>query len=250
MKDLVKLLNEIWAFMGIELRSFRLIGFGTTAVVLGIPFGVMLIIFLLTGGSQSWGILYAGGGITLIISNLCLVTLSQRLVGLRERGGIEFYNSLPVSQISIQFGILLVYLIVVIPMIFIFLFVCVVVFNLRFAISGWLPLIILLSILSFMGIGGIIGLYPRNYQRAHNLSTILMFFVMFGTPIFWPAEVLPKFVQTVQRFFPFIYSVEGVRICLGSTKDGGLIYYDILALAIFSALSLFLTLRLNLFQER
>lgn len=250
MKNFVKLLNEIWAFMGIELKSFRLIGVGTTAVVLGIPFGVMLIILLLTGGSQSWGILYAGGGITLIISNLCLVTLSQRLVGLREKGGIEFYNSLPVSPISIQLGILLAYLIVVIPMILIFLFVCVVLFNLRFAISGWLPLIILLSILSFMGIGGIIGLYPRNYQKAHNLSTILMFLVMFGTPIFWPAEVLPKFVQTVQRFFPFIYSVEGIRISLGATKNSALIYHDILALAIFTVLSLFLTLRLNLFQER
>ncbi len=244
------LFNEIRTFTLIELKAFRLIGFATTLIVLGIPFGVTLIILLLTGGAQSWGILYIGGGITLIISNLCLVTLSQRLINLRENGGIEFYYSLPISTISVQLGILIAYLILVIPMIFVFLFLTSIMFRLTINVSLWMVVLLLLSVLSFMGIGGIIGLYPKNCHRAQNLPTIVMFLVMFGTPIFWPLQVLPQSLQLFQRFFPFIYSVEGIRQCLSPCADTNVIFRDILALSLFSLLSLFLTLKLNLFQER
>ncbi|MGQ9535331.1 MAG: ABC transporter permease [bacterium] len=246
----MKFLKELWTLMVIELKTFRVVGLGTTVVVLGIPFGAIIIILMLSGGAQSWGILYIGGGITLIISNLCLVFLAQRLIYLRKFGGVQFFYTLPISPISLPLAILLAHIILVIPMIFFFLLISSLIFQLKMTISFWLLLIIILSILSFMGIGGIIGLYPKNYQRAENLSTILMFVVMFGTPIFWPAQLLPHFVQVLQRFFPFIYSVEGIRLTLGLNSLNLQIYTDVIFLGLFAIVSQFLFLRFNLWQER
>lgn len=246
----MKFLKELWTLTAIELKAFRIAGLSTTVVVLGIPFGVIVIILLLSGGAQNWGILYIGGGITLIISNLCLVFLAQRLIYLRESGGIQFFYTLPISPISLPLAILLAHIILVIPMIFFFLLITSLMFNLKTTISFWLLLIIILSILSFMGIGGVIGLYPKNYQRAKNLPTILMFLVMFGTPIFWPTELLPHFLQVLQRFFPFIYSVEGIRLALRLNIPNVQVYTDVLFLVLFAIISLFLSLRLNLWQER
>jgi len=243
--------RQIWLFAKIELKSLRLTGLGMTMISLGIPFGVILVVLLIAGGATpELGRLYIGGGVALITCNLCLVTLAQRLIDLRAGGGVEFYSSLPVSPVSLNMGNLLAYFLLVIPMIITFILLSSLIFKLDVTVSWWLLLVILLSALSFMSIGAIVGLYIKNYHRARNVSTILMFFVMFGTPIFWPAKALPKTGQIFERLLPFIYAAEGIREALILPVDLDKMIMEISGLLIFTIIGLFLTFRLNMFQER
>ncbi len=254
-KSLTSQFVEFWVetliFFKIQLKEF-----GSNAIVVAlfsmvIPSGVLVMIALMPINiTKEVAIIYISGNIMTSISNLCITTLAQLLIGIRMRNGFEHLATLPISNYSPIIGTIMSAAISTFPALIIMPLVGMLLFNITIKISVWLVLVVCMCIVIMSGIGSIIGTFSEKYQTSYTLSMVAMFFVMFGTPVYYSMDSLPFVVQVFQRMLPFSYALEAIRLLM---VDGSLtetVIIDILVLTLFMMLSLLFTKKFFTWKKR
>ena len=100
------------------------------------------------------------------------------------------------------------------------------------------------------GIGAIIGTYIDNYEKSYTLSMIMMFFVMFGTPVYYSLDALPYVVRIFQRMLPFSYSLEAMRQLMVTPALNRIVIMDLIVLSSFMLITLGLTAKFFTWRQR
>ena len=110
--------------------------------------------------------------------------------------------------------------------------------NLNYPILITISLI--LTIISFLGIGLIAGAYAIVFKRGNPLSSLNRISVMFIGGVFFPTSVLPEWLEKISFFIPITHSLDLLRALLTpydlSTE---LIFEKILILLAFATILLF-----------
>ena len=207
-----------------------------------IPTGVILMMYLMPIEiSRDVAIIYISGNFITSISNLCITSLAQRLIGIRTKNGFEHLATLPIYRASPLLGTFFSTGVVTLPSLVIMPIIGVMLFKITFYVSGWLILIILLSIVLMTGLGAIIGTCSNDFNKSQTVTMIIMFFVMFATPVYYSLNALPFGIQIFQRLLPFSYALEAMRLLMKDSVLSSVVIRDILVLIGYVVLSLALT---------
>lgn len=232
----------------LEFRIYFTIGvkeqatFLITAILFSmvIPFGVIFMVKMMSATmDQASTVVYISGNMITAISNLCITTLAQLLLNARAKNGFEHMATLPISRWSPLFGMLGSSAIATFPSLFLMPLIAMKMFHVTFRVTPTLIFVLLLSLFIMINMGAIIGTCSENYVVCNTVSMVMMFFVMFGTPVYYSIDALPVFVQYFQRLLPFTYMVESMRHIMVFGVNNQVVYRDIIVLLVY-AIVLFL----------
>lgn len=112
------------------------------------------------------------------------------------------------------------------------------VWGIPFRPSPLLCTSLILTWLSLLGIGVLIGTYSRTPGEASMLSNIITFLVIFAAPIYYSPEALPSIIRPIFLFLPVTYAAHAIRrtLVLGTPNN---IFVDIMVLLITSVITMF-----------
>jgi ABC-2 type transport system permease protein len=98
--------------------------------------------------------------------------------------------------------------------------------------------IFLLTVLSFMGLGILWAGIVLAVKRGEGIISVIGYFVMFATGVFFPVALLPHWLQLLGALIPLTYALEGMRMALLQGAGLSELTPIILKLAVFAVVLL------------
>ncbi|MFB1052009.1 ABC transporter permease [Paraliobacillus sp. JSM ZJ581] len=174
---------------------------------IGIVFGFS---FLMPELDKNTSIYLTTGAPTVILLSIGLVVLPQGVAELKTKGTFEYMLTWPLPRLAYLFVDAIVWLLITIPGIMLALFIASFRFDLSISLS-WLSITILLFVgLTAIGIGYALSvLLPPAISQL--LSQVLIIGILLFSPINFPVERLPQWLETLHSFLPIEYMANAVR---------------------------------------
>ena len=108
MKNVKDFFVEIWIYFSIGIKQQKSLIVFTSLFSMIIPLGVIIMICMMPIKIDAeTAVIYISGNMITSISNLCITTLAQILIGIRSRNGFEHMATLPISRWAPLIGNLL-----------------------------------------------------------------------------------------------------------------------------------------------
>ena len=85
------------------------------------------------------------------------------------------------------------------------------VFDVRLHIGFWLPLIVVVEVVAFTGIGMLLTPFAKEAESASAVANAFLFPMMFLSGTFFPVEMMPTYLQTFAKLLPLYYVNEALR---------------------------------------
>jgi ABC-2 type transport system permease protein len=176
----------------------------------------------------------------LIIMGLNFV--AQEISFQKHQGHFTFYASLPISKINFMIANLMRGIMTSLPSLLILAAIGQWVYDIQFHYSWGLIPVVMLSVLSVVGFGVLLGFWSPNHQLTNMVAQALMMVISFLTPIMVSIEQLPLFLQWFSYIFPTTYAAEAFRsvLSVGWTQD---VTFNMLVLFGFSLFSFWLIMK-------
>jgi len=108
------------------------------------------------------------------------------------------------------------------------------IWHIPFPHPAWLPLVFLLSSLTFASLGTLIAVSVREVFEAMTLANYFRFPMIFLCGVFVPVLSMPLWIRPLSYALPLTYSVDALRICLLGRNDLFGIGLHLLLLALFT----------------
>jgi ABC-2 type transport system permease protein len=86
-------------------------------------------------------------------------------------------------------------------------------------------LLVLSSTFGMMGIGMVILLFSPNAKVASEISSVIYMIVMFFSGVYFPVEIMPKFMQRIAYSLPLIYIMNSMKYVFGIKQMSQLSFY-------------------------
>ena len=244
-------INETWIYFQIAMKMTASFAVVTVLFSMVIPFGVLLMVSLMpVQMTKEAAVLYISGNFMTSISNMCIMTLAQILANIRAKNGFEHYATLPVYTASPMLGLFFSFFITTLPSLIIMPILGMLLFKISFVISFWLIVVVLLTMVTMIGLGAVLGTFSDNLQKTNTIAMMSMFFVMFATPVYYPMESLPFVMRLFQRLLPFSYSLEAMRLLMVDPTLNFVVIRNILVLIVWMVASLFLASRFVSWKQK
>ena len=96
----------------------------------------------------------------------------------------------------------------------------------------WLPLLILLMILTAVGVGMWLSALVIQYRDIRYATQFIVQLLMYLAPVVWPASLVPESFRFLYGFYPMAGVIEGFRSALLGTNP---MPWDLILPGIFSA---------------
>jgi len=90
--------------------------------------------------------------------------------------------------------------------------------------------IVVFMVIGFAGFSNILALRIREHQGFMMMVNFLTLPLMFLGSAMMPVEMLPKWLQTVTKFNPVTYAVDGIRVLMNTGFDGVVLVQSFLVL--------------------
>jgi len=88
------------------------------------------------------------------------------------------------------------------------------VFGAVLNINIWLPIILIVEVFAFAGLGMLVTRLVKDAQSAAAVSNIITFPMMFLSGSFFPVEQMPNFLKVVAKVLPLYYVNESLRAAM------------------------------------
>ena len=145
---------------------------------------------------------------TLILLMMGLVIVPQIIAGSRLEGSYDFLLSFPVPRMVFLAADASLYLLMTLPGIIIALWMGSVYHDFTLQVSPLvIPAFLLISITATF-VGYAIALAVPRPQMAMVASQIIVFAIMFFSPVVYPNEQLPEWLQAVHKVMPVRYMAD------------------------------------------
>lgn len=178
-----------------------------TLLTIGIVFGFS---FLMPELDRNTSIYLTTGAPTVILLSIGLVILPQGVAELKTKGTFEYMLTWPLPRLAYLFVDAVVWLLITIPGIILALFIASFRFDLSISVSLLSVAILLFIGLTAIGIGYALAvlLSPTISQL---LSQVLVIGILLFSPINFPVERLPQWLETLHSILPIEYMADAVR---------------------------------------
>jgi len=210
----------------------------------GLAVGVIIGFAFLVPNIDSTSALYlATGGPTIGLITVGLAMAPQMLAQHKLAGSFDFDRLLPVPRLAALAADMTIWILGSLPGIVLALVVAGLRFDLDFTISPLVGPAFLLVALTATALGyGLAHALPP--MAATLLTQVLVFFTLLFSPINFPADRLPQWLQDVHRVLPFESMARAVRETL-ATPPEGVSMLPFLVLAAWGAAGLAIPLRVR-----
>lgn len=211
-------------------------------VQVGLGIGVIVGFgYLLPTVDQTSALFLSTGGPTIGLITLGLVLAPQLVAQSRSEGAAEFDRTLPVPQMATLAADITGWVLAALPGIVISLVVATLRYHIVLSVSPLVVPAFMLVALTATAVGYSIayGLPPVLVNLA---SQVLIFFTLLFSPVSFPVDRLPGWLQAVHVVLPIRYMAQVIRETL-SVPTGGVSGTPFLILAAWAVAGLALTYR-------
>ncbi|MHB0915744.1 MAG: ABC transporter permease [Thermoleophilia bacterium] len=113
-------------------------------------------------------------------------------------------------------------------------------FGVNFGDANLLPALcaLLLTVIAFSSLGIISASFVMIFKRGDPIAWALSTSSTLIGGVYYPISILPDWLQSISYFFPITYSLQAIRLSLLQGAGFGEVGGDLLALVIFSAITI------------
>jgi ABC-2 type transport system permease protein len=198
----------------------RLSAFLPLLVAVQIIMGVATVVgygFLVGNPTPEVALFLATGAPTLTLIMVGLVMTPQQLATAKTEGSFDWMRTLPVPRSLFLVSDLIVWTVLAIPGMLLGVLAGVLRFNVSLSIAPWILGATLLVSLTSAAVGyAMASLVPPTV--AQLLTQLLIFTVMLFSPVSYPTERLPQWLQTTHEFLPIEPMAQLMRAGLASDQ--------------------------------
>jgi ABC-2 type transport system permease protein len=212
----VSALHSYWllvTWQGRRMKMFLPLGIVVQALLaLGIVAGYPL----LFPSMDSTTILYiATGGPAVSLITIGLVAVPQLVSQAKTEGTLDYFRALPVPRLSYLFADLTIWMACVVPGVVFAVVVASMRFGLDLQVSLLVVPAVLLVVLTATSIGyALASLLPP--MIAQTISQVLVVFILMFSPLTFPADRLPGWLETIHSVLPIQAMGEVMRGTIAS----------------------------------
>lgn len=196
--------------------------------------------YLIPDISDTAALYVTTGAATNAIVMVALVMLPQVLSEAKHQGRMDFMLTLPISREMYLLSQILTAVILASPGTFLAVVFGAWHYDLALELSPFLPLVIVLGISSLAGVGVAIVALSSHMQVTNAVTQLVIFYVIFFSPILLSAEQLPDVLQAVSKAMPVTYVADAMRASL-TDMPGTHLGRDLAVLSGFALASLTLS---------
>lgn len=138
---------------------------------------------------------------------------------LRQKGILRKLATTPITRTDWLVSSILYQLILSVASTVAILLVSYAVFDVRLHIGAWLPLIVVIEVIAFVGIGMLLTPFAKEAESAVAVGNAFLFPMMFLSGTFFPVEMMPAFLQSFARLLPLFYVNEALRAAMIFADD-------------------------------
>ncbi len=166
------------------------------------------------------------GGPTLSLITLGLVMVPQMVAQAKTEGMLDYMRSFPVPRMAYLAADLTIWLLSTLPGVILALVVGSLRYNFELHFSLLIVPAFTLVVLMATSVGYAIALLAPKAELVGVLTNLIIFSLFLFSPVNFPVERLPNWLETIHRFLPVMYAADAVR---GALVPG---YSDRLGLAL------------------
>ena len=138
---------------------------------------------------------------------------------LQQKGILRKLATTPITRTDWLVSSILYQLILSIVSTVAILLVSYAVFDVRLHIGAWLPLIVVIEVIAFVGIGMLLTPFAKEAESAAAVGNAFLFPMMFLSGTFFPVEMMPGFLQSFAKLLPLYYVNEALRAAMVFVDD-------------------------------
>ena len=162
---------------------------------------------------------FVPGIIAMAIMTSCLSNALNMNAELRQKGILRKLATTPITRADWLASSILYQLILSVISTAAILLVSYFVFDVRLHVGLWLPLILVVEVIAFVGIGMLLTPFAKEAESASAVANAFLFPMMFLSGTFFPVEMMPAFLQTFAKLLPLYYVNEALRAAMIFVDD-------------------------------
>jgi ABC-2 type transport system permease protein len=162
---------------------------------------------------------FVPGIIAMAIMTSCLSNVLNMNAELRQKGILRKLATTPITRADWLVSSIVYQLILSVVSTAAILLVSYFVFDVRLHIGLWLPLILVIEVMAFVGIGMLLTPFAKEAESASAVANAFLFPMMFLSGTFFPVEMMPDFLQAFARLLPLYYVNQALRAAMIFADD-------------------------------
>jgi ABC-2 type transport system permease protein len=201
--------------VSLQMRSMRgdniFIALIHVALTLGLVLGMG---YLIPNISDSTALFLVTGTATQAFVTTGLVMLPQMISQAKEDGRLEYFLTLPISREAYLLSLITMVAVTSFPAVAFCLVFGAWHYDLSLGMDPAFLAVMVLSVLSLAGVGVAMAVYMPHMQVVNALTQLIIFYVLFFSPVLLPSSQLPELLQQTAKLAPPTYAADGVRATL------------------------------------
>lgn len=201
--------------LSIQLRSMRdevpMIAVIQIVLSLGLVLGMG---YLIPNISKTSSTFLITGTATQSFVTMGLVMLPQMLSQSKAEGRIEYFLTMPISREAYLLALITVVAVTALPGVAFTLLFGAWHYGITLHVDPAFFLVMVLCVLSLAGVGVALAMFTPHMQLVNAITQMIIFYVLFFSPVLLPSSQLPSFLQETSRVAPPTYAADGVRATL------------------------------------
>ena len=133
---------------------------------------------------------------------------------LRQKGILRKLATTPITRADWMISSILYQLILSIISTASIIAISYLVFDVRLNYGVLLPVLVVVEVIAFVGIGMMLTPFAKEAESATAVSNAFLFPMMFLSGTFFPVEMMPGFLQAFAKALPLYYVNEGLRAAM------------------------------------
>jgi ABC-2 type transport system permease protein len=180
---------------------------GMTAFITLVPVSIL-------PGTYRFIEFFVPGIIAMAIMTSSLSNALNMNAELRQKGILRKLATTPITRVDWLVSSMLYQLILSVLSTVAILVVAYAAFDVRLHVGPLLPLIVIVEVIAFVGIGMLLTPFAKEAESASAVANAFLFPMMFLSGTFFPVEMMPHFLQTFARLLPLYYVNEALRAAM------------------------------------
>ncbi|MFN2198748.1 MAG: ABC transporter permease [Anaerolineales bacterium] len=151
------------------------------------------------------------GGPTLSLITLGLVMVPQMVAQAKSGGMLDYMRSFPVPRMAYMAADLTIWLFSTLPGVILALIVGSLRYDFELQFSLLIVPAFILIVLMATSVGYAIAMLSPKAELVGVLTNLIIFSLFLFSPVNFPVERLPNWLETIHRFLPVKYAADAVR---------------------------------------
>ncbi len=162
---------------------------------------------------------FVPGIIAMAIMTSCLSNALNMNAELRQKGILRKLATTPITRADWLASSIVFQLILSVISTIAILLVSYFAFDVQLHLGIWLPLIVVVEVIAFVGIGMLLTPFAREAESASAVANAFLFPMMFLSGTFFPVEMMPSYLQSFAKLLPLYYVNEALRSAMIFVDD-------------------------------